>query len=183
MEIQIIEAIQSIHSNVVLFLSTFISFLASWIGFVFIFITFLLFCSVRYALTFVATGAVVSGVVNIIKIIVKRPRPWMQSEHVLNLLEASGYSMPSGHTATATLIAIFLAFWAYKSIKKVPLKIFVISFCGLFVLFVMFSRMFLGQHFLSDVCAGFGVGAVITTCAIVLYDKYISRLVIKKKTK
>lgn len=117
MEIEIIQAIQSIHSNVVLFLTTFVSYFSSWIGFVFILITFLLFARFRFALTFAIASGVVSGVVNIVKVVVQRPRPWVESEAVANLLEASGYSMPSGHTANSVVIAVFLCYFIIRTIK------------------------------------------------------------------
>ena len=178
-----IEALQGLYSQFLLFVTTFVSYFASWIGFGFILITLLLFCKFRYALTFAVTSGVVSAVVNITKIIVQRPRPWVESETVMNLLEASGYSMPSGHTATASVIAVFLAYWIYRSIKNKPLKISLISLCGVYVALTMFSRMFLGQHFLSDVCVGFIVGGGIAVGAIFLYEKVIKNIIIKKRKK
>ena len=183
MEIEIIQAIQSIHSNVVLFLTTFVSYFSSWIGFVFILITLLLFARFRYALTFAVTSGLVSGVVNIVKVIVQRPRPWVESETVANLLEASGYSMPSGHTANAVVIAVFLCYFIIRTIKNKPLKISLCVLCGVYVLATMFSRMFLGQHYLSDVCVGFLVSGLISVVAIVVYDKFIRPLNIKRKRK
>ena len=183
MEIEIIQAIQSIHSNVVLFLTTFVSYFSSWIGFVFILITFLLFARFRSALTFAIASGVVSAVVNIVKVIVQRPRPWVESETVANLLEASGYSMPSGHTANAVVIAVFLCYFIIRTIKNKPLKISLCVLCGVYVLSTMFSRMFLGQHYLSDVCVGFLVGGLISVVAIVVYDRFIRPLNIKRKRK
>ena len=183
MEIEIIQAIQSIHSNVVLFLTTFVSYLSSWIGFVFILITLLLFARFRYALTFAVTSGLVSAVVNIVKVVVQRPRPWVESETVANLLEASGYSMPSGHTANSVVIAVFLCYFIIRTIKNKPLKISLCVLCGVYVLAVMFSRMFLGQHYLSDVCVGFLVGGLISVVAIVVYDRFIRPLNIKRKRK
>ena len=183
MEIEIIQAIQSIHSNVVLFLTTFVSYFSSWIGFVFILITFLLFARFRFALTFAIASGVVSGVVNIVKVVVQRPRPWVESETVANLLEASGYSMPSGHTANSVVIAVFLCYFIIRTLKNKPLKISLCVLSGVYVLAVMFSRMFLGQHYLSDVCVGFLVGGLISVVAIVVYDKFIRPLNIKRKRK
>lgn len=183
MEIEIIQAIQSIHSNVVLFLTTFVSYFSSWIGFVFILITFLLFARFRFALTFAIASGVVSGVVNIVKVVVQRPRPWVESETVANLLEASGYSMPSGHTANSVVIAVFLCYFIIRTIKNKPLKISLCVLCGMYVLAVMFSRMFLGQHYLSDVCVGFLVSGLISVVAIVVYDKFIRPLNLKRKKK
>lgn len=183
MEIEIIQAIQSIHSKVVLFLTTFVSYLSSWIGFVFILITFLLFARFRYALTFAVTSGLVSAVVNIVKVVVQRPRPWVESETVANLLEASGYSMPSGHTANSVVIAVFLCYFFIRTLKNKPLKISLCVLSGVYVLAVMFSRMFLGQHYLSDVCVGFLVSGLISVVAIVVYDKFIRPLNIKRKRK
>lgn len=129
MEIEIIEAIQSISSNFVLFMTTFVSYLSSWIGFVFILITLLLFARFRYALTFAVTSGLVSAVVNIVKVIVQRPRPWVESETVANLLEANGYSMPSGHTANAVVIAVFLCYFIIRTIKTNRSK-FRFAFCA-----------------------------------------------------
>lgn len=183
MEIEIIQAIQSIHSNVVLFLTTFVSYFSSWIGFVFILITLLLFARFRYALTFAVTSGLVSAVVNIVKVVVQRPRPWVESETVANLLEASGYSMPSGHTANSVVIAVFLCYFIIRTLKNKPLKISLCVLSGVYVLAVMFSRMFLGQHYLSDVCVGFLVGGLISVVAIVVYDRFIRPLNIKRKRK
>lgn len=183
MEIEIIQAIQSIHSNVVLFLTTFVSYFSSWIGFVFILITFLLFARFRFALTFAIASGVVSGVVNIVKVVVQRPRPWVESETVANLLEASGYSMPSGHTANSVVIAVFLCYFFIRTLKNKPLKISLCVLSGVYVLAVMFSRMFLGQHYLSDVCVGFLVSGLISVVAIVVYDRFIRPLNIKRKRK
>ena len=183
MEIEIIQAIQSIHSYVVLFLTTFVSYFSSWIGFVFILITFLLFARFRFALTFAIASGVVSGVVNIVKVVVQRPRPWVESETVANLLEASGYSMPSGHTANSVVIAVFLCYFIIRTLKNKPLKISLCVLSGVYVLAVMFSRMFLGQHYLSDVCVGFLVGGLISVVAIVVYDRFIRPLNIKRKRK
>lgn len=183
MEIEIIQVLQDINSNFVLFVATFVSFISSWIGFVFVLITFLLFTKFRFALTFAATSGVVSGVVNIVKVIVKRPRPWVESEGVANLLEASGYSMPSGHTANAVVIAVFLIYWITKTIKNKPLKISLCVLCAVYVVATMFSRMFLGQHYLSDVCVGLLVSLALSTLAIIVYDKWIGPLKLNKHNK
>lgn len=61
-------------------------------------------------------------------------------------------SFPSGHSANAFATAIVLN--GFASLGNIPILIAVI---------VAFSRVYLGQHFVSDVLAGSTIGIVIAT--------------------
>ncbi len=100
------------------------------------------------------TGIVINEA---LKLIVRMPRPFEIDPTltpVKSALEgASGYSFPSGHTATATLtygsIALFIKKrWA-----------FVISF--VLIAITAFTRLYLGVHTPADVIASFAVASIV----------------------
>ena len=94
--------------------------------------------------------------VNIIKIIINRPRfkdltsyaefvPWYK----IRSSSISGDSFPSGHTARAAGI-IFIILFSNTKDKRIIYTI--ISF--LWILFIALGRIILGAHFASDVISG-----------------------------
>ncbi len=76
------------------------------------------------------------------------------------------YSFPSGHTANATVIfssVFYLKFLPDKFKKYKPL---IVTLLALWIVFVAFSRVLIGAHFLSDVLFGAAI-----TLAIVYFAK------------
>ena len=75
------------------------------------------------------------------------------------------WSFPSGHTTGVTIVFLILAFGLARIVKNKPLKITCVSICGLIILLVGISRIYLGVHWFSDVIGGWlfagGVGMVI----------------------
>lgn len=100
---------------------------------------------------------------SIIKNIVQRPRP------TFKLIEQGGFSFPSGHATGSTvfygMLAFFLIFYVSKRWLRIMIPISALSI----VLFVMYSRVYLGVHFPSDVVAGFLIGNAVVFCSVVCY--------------
>jgi undecaprenyl-diphosphatase len=72
-------------------------------------------------------------------------------------------SFPSGHAAASTvfygaLCALVFARWRSRAIRAMAL-----GFAAGMVLLVMFSRVYLGAHYASDVVAGVAVGGICLT--------------------
>ncbi|EMK1123329.1 phosphatase PAP2 family protein [Listeria monocytogenes] len=89
---------------------------------------------------------------SIIKNIVQRPRP------TYKLIEQGGFSFPSGHSTGSTVFYGMLAFLLILYVSRRWLR-FTIGILALgIVIFVMYSRVYLGVHFPSDVVAGFLIG-------------------------
>lgn len=109
---------------------------------------------------------------NIMKVLVRIPRPWVrdpQFQPLPSALEtATGYSFPSIHTMSAASLYGTLG----ASTRKKGLRIL----CVVLVLLVGLSRMYAGVHTPADVLVGLIVGIL----AVVLEKKFVSPLVQKE---
>lgn len=85
-------------------------------------------------------------ITSVVKLVVMRPRPYVELTNLILLDLGTDYSFPSGHTTTATAMA-------YTLTKEYHNWIFMII-----PLMVAFSRMYIGVHYPSDVLGGFLLG-------------------------
>lgn len=90
-----------------------------------------------------------------LKYIIARPRP----EVVKGVFE-SNPSFPSGHSTSVTFIATFSFYLILTLIKSRVKRGGALILCGFIWFLVLFSRMYLNLHYLSDVIAGMFVGFV-----------------------
>lgn len=112
-----------------------------------------------------ATSALLNG---LIKIIVARPRPTSSLVEIIQ--NASGNSFPSGHVMS------YIAFWGllfsfaiilFKGNRWWRTALLIIS--GLFVVLVGPSRIYLGDHWASDVLGAYLIGGVLLGIALWIY--------------
>lgn len=76
-----------------------------------------------------------------------RPRPDVIFQHL-------GYSFPSGHSFFAVIVYGMLAYWLTREVPvRRRLLTWTLAITG--ILLVGFSRVFIGEHYPSDVAAGF----------------------------
>ncbi len=112
----------------------------------------------------------------LIKNIVQRPRPFEVSSEISNLGDVvTDFSFPSGHIACATAIAIFLGYFLFEIYKKRNQRIWIVFGCGLYVLLVAISRMYLGKHYLSDLMGGFAISGIICVLGIMFMKFYYKK--------
>ncbi|MDY0317713.1 MAG: phosphatase PAP2 family protein [Candidatus Izemoplasmatales bacterium] len=96
------------------------------------------------------------GLNSLLKAIFMRLRPFMVDTEITNLRPetSGGYSMPSGHTQSASTVF----FGVYQFFKKKYLLIIAI----IITVLVAISRMYIGVHYLTDVLVGAFLGILIT---------------------
>lgn len=101
------------------------------------------------------------GVNTVVKAVVERPRPYNVSNEVKNRLPASNYSFPSGHSQGYFVQASTGMNEINSKCNKTKFKILLLLGFIFVGLLVMISRMYWGQHYLSDVIMGMIFGIAI----------------------
>jgi undecaprenyl-diphosphatase len=96
------------------------------------------------------------AVVTLAKALVSRPRPDAEGA----VIDPSGFSFPSGHSASAVALYVMLAVIAGSALHK---RVSGIAWLGAILLAVMIglSRVYLGAHYPTDVFAGWLVGGIL----------------------
>lgn len=122
------------------------------------------------AVTVVVVSAI-SALLNFsIKLLVDRPRP---SSRLVDVIQyANGLSFPSGHVMS------YIAFWGLLFSLGIILfrgnhwwRIALLVISGLFVVLVGPSRIYLGDHWASDVLGGYIFGGAWLCIALLIYFK------------
>lgn len=124
-----------------------------------------LVCSIIYWCIDTKNGIYMFTVVNVnvvithlFKLLACVYRPWILSDKIHPPQEALGYarsySFPSGHSANSSSIYGALAY----VLKK---HIYIVVFLILLILFIGFSRLWLGVHTPQDVIVGFSIGLIL----------------------
>ena len=103
-------------------------------------------------LLFVAIGG---GFLNsFLKYLYDRPRP----DRILNFVEVSTKSFPSGHTMSATVIYLTVGLMLGALVGNRKYKIYFVIMATVLAVLVGLSRIFLGVHYPSDVLGGWLAG-------------------------
>ena len=101
-----------------------------------------------------------------IKVLIDRPRPGDE------LFDNGGLSFPSGHIS---YIVVFLGFLIYLIPGLIKRRMIVTASQAIMLILIlpmMASRIYLGEHWPSDVLGSIMLGGLILAPAIVQYNKY-----------
>lgn len=149
-------AIQSLRGDSLNTFVEFITYLGNWQSIVIICILLVAFKSTRMKFGIPVTAvAIISSVVNrLLKTFITRPRPDAGNM----LINESGFSFPSGHTATAIAVGVLIAYILIKNSENknrdIPIAIALVTLA----ISISLSRIYIGVHYASDVFAGIFVG-------------------------
>ncbi|MDF2519558.1 MAG: phosphatase [Clostridia bacterium] len=101
----------------------------------------------------------------LLKRLIGRPRPDIS----LHLVEATGWSLPSGHSMNFmafTLIALYFI-WLYSRSKRLNIAATIIMLS--YALLMGLSRVYLNVHYFSDVLTGWSIGASCAAIAVIIH--------------
>lgn len=171
MEIEIVKTIQKLNSAFFDIFCEFISYISNYFGFLFLFLIFFIFLNKKYALCLGFTYGIGIGFNYLFKALFNRLRPYEVDLTIINKLSATGSSFPSGHTVGAMIISIFIIYYIFKNSRKKYVKIISIILLIIFIISVGFSRMYLGQHYLTDIIGGMIFGLIYSFLGILCYNK------------
>ncbi|WP_290491617.1 MULTISPECIES: phosphatase PAP2 family protein [unclassified Aerococcus] len=120
----------------------------------------------------------VGPLVDLIKNIIQRPRP----SYVSHLVDQGGYSFPSGHATGAVVAWGTLAFltWYYFKDQYPKMMPYLIGFAFFMVVAISASRLYLGVHYLSDIIAGWSIGATWLILCLNYFNLFIADKKIEK---
>lgn len=108
----------------------------------------------RLCLFLIANMIISAGVVTqVIKHIIKNPRPAVQ------LIHESGYSFPSGHTMVSILLYGTLIILIRLYLTNILLKNVMQILCLSLIVIIPISRIYINVHYPSDILAGLALGS------------------------
>lgn len=112
-----------------------------------------------------------------VKYIFKRPRPYIKYDGKIRsiITKTGGYSFPSGHSQSISNISTQTIIYVDKRKNRIRYGII----CFLIVFLVMLSRIYLGQHYITDVLAG----CVSGTIYALLFGKFYQSVIYKFRYK
>lgn len=106
-----------------------------------------------------AAALIISTAVNqLLKLAIGRARP----DEIYHMVEETGYSFPSGHSTSSAVLFITIIIASVIFMHGVKAKTIVTVLSAVLMAAVMFSRLYLGVHFLGDIMGGLFLGAFIS---------------------
>lgn len=115
-----------------------------------------------FLLIVVIAGSVIFN--TILKNYFKRERP-----EIYRILDANGFSFPSGHSMMAFALYAIIAYIAWRNVKTMTSRVALLLFTAFMIIIIGVSRIYLGVHYPSDIIGGFTVSALWVTIAITIY--------------
>lgn len=178
LEISAGEFARSIRNNIATPILVVITNIGDKIMITSICVVFLIWSKTRLKLGVpLAVSLIISTVINqLLKSIIARQRP----DEIYHMVEESGFSFPSGHSTSNTVLYITIIITVLIFMNSIKGKIAVTILSVFMMLAVMFSRMYLGVHFLGDIMGGLFLGLFVS-CSVYAVWLIILDKIDKKK--
>ena len=115
----------------------------------------------------IAFNIALAALINLLlKSIFQRPRP-----EGLWLVDASGYSFPSGHSMAAMACYGYLIYLVFRYVDNKTYRIILTVGLSVLIVLVGLSRIYLGVHYASDVLGGF----LVSLAYLIVYTNVVKR--------
>jgi len=170
-DLQITRAIQTVHFPLFAWLMS----LISWPGFspqsviiAGLIILLIYAFGLHWETIMLLAAAVFSTLINVlVKDLIQRPRPTSALVNVFATL--TSYSFPSGHVMFYLCFYGFIAFLVFSLLKPSIKRTLILVFIGILVILVGPSRIYLGEHWASDVLGSYLLGSLTLVAIIQFY--------------
>lgn len=116
-------------------------------------------------LTLTTTGGFIISIM--MKNIILRPRPTI----IPQLIHASGFSYPSGHSITSAAVYLTMAILACRHFKSYYARLVLLVLAGIVIALISFSRIYIGVHYPSDTMSGALIGIAWALFMAALFSK------------
>jgi len=118
---------------------------------------------------YVVTTTALGGLINLeLKLYFARARPELAEA----LRRAHGYSFPSGHAMGSAVAFGALSYVAFRLLHGWRTRATALAFAWSLTAGICISRVYLGVHWFSDVCAGLAAGLLWFAIATVAYETF-----------
>lgn len=121
--------------------------------------------SLRPAIGLVAVLVLGPAVSDLVRILVRRPRPTVGS-----IALPGSYSFPSGHATAAAAAFGYLGYLAMRGTRRLTVHVAIAVVVAALIVGVAYSRVVLGFHWASDVVAGVALGLAIAAAVATWVD-------------
>ncbi len=102
----------------------------------------------------------------------KLVKDWVQRERpLLDGIAVEGYSFPSGHAMVGLIMYGMTVYFIHRHSSHSLLKNAVLYAVILLMIAIGVSRFALGEHYATDVLAGYSLGGLMLIIAITIYDR------------
>lgn len=118
---------------------------------------------------FMAAAGVLSPIANLFKLIIEQPRPPASLVGIIS--PAGGLGFPSGHAFFAAMILGMLIYFVLRYVSLQPLKWLLVSVLLFIILLVGYSRVYLGDHWASEVIESYIIAGGFLPLLTVFYEQ------------
>jgi undecaprenyl-diphosphatase len=118
---------------------------------------------------FMAATGVLSPIANLFKLLIEQPRP--PTNLVDIVLPVGGLGFPSGHAFFAAMTLGMLTYYVLKNVSLRPLKVLLVSVLIFIILLVGYSRVYLGDHWVSEVIESYFIASGFLLLLTLFYEQ------------